>query len=110
MNATGIDLRPLLGDWINYDERTTGILTVTISDRRGVLMVQVMDWDVTLGAAFGSRDEPDEACGFAAHYRRDDGTVLIAAYLNKRLLVVDAYRELTGGRSNHFQRDHLYLR
>jgi len=37
--------------------------------------------------------------------------MLLAAYLNKRLLVVDAYSTFTdgSGRANYFQRDHLYL-
>jgi hypothetical protein len=119
MNAIDIDLRPLLGDWVNYDEQTTGIAVVRIADRRGVLTVQVdsarqfdqRDWGVTVGAAFGSRAMPGEACGFAAHYRLQGSTVLLAAYLNKRLLVVDAYSAYTNGsgRANYFQRDHLYL-
>jgi hypothetical protein len=119
MNAQDIDLRPLLGDWVNYDEQTTGILGVRIAQRRGVLTVQVdsarevdpRDWGVTVGSAFGSRVMPGEACGFAAHYRLEGVTVLLAAYLNKRLLVVDAYSTYTNGssRANYFQRDHLYL-
>ncbi|TCO46632.1 hypothetical protein [Actinocrispum wychmicini] len=105
-----MDTSPLLGAWTSYDEQTTGILAVEIGERRGVLTVQVKDWDVTLGAAFGSRADPTEACGFTAHYRLADRSVLLAAYLNKRLLVVDAYTTFTDGRSNCFQRDHLYLR
>jgi hypothetical protein len=104
-----MDAKPLLGSWVSYDEETTGIRAIQIGDRRGVVTVEV-EWGVTIGAAFGSRTEPDEACGFTAHYRLADRTVLLAAYLNKRLLVVDAYTRFTDGRSNSFQRDHLYQR
>lgn len=105
-----MDTAPLLGSWISYDEQTTGILAMEIGERRGVLTVQVKDWDVTLGTPYGSRADPDQACGFTAHYRLADRTVLLAAYLNLRLLVVDAYTTFTDGRSNCFQRDHLYQR
>jgi hypothetical protein len=119
MDVTDIDLRPLLGDWVNYDEQSIGIAAMRIAQRRGVLTVQVdsarkhdpRDWGVTLGTAFGSPAVPGQACGFAAHYRLDGASVLLAAYLNKRLLVVDAYSAYTNGsgRANYFQRDHLYL-
>jgi hypothetical protein len=119
MDGPEIDPRPLLGDWVNYDEQTTGILGVQVAQRRGVLTIQVdsareldrRDWGVTVGAAFGSRAMPGEACGFAAHYRLDGATVLLAAYLDRRLLVVDAYSTYTNGsgRANYIQRDHLYL-
>jgi len=119
MNAIDFDLRPVLGDWVNYDEGTTGILGVRVAQRRGVLTVRIQsarprdprDWGITVGAAFGLRDLPGAAAGFSAHYRLPSSTVLIAAYLNKRLLVVDAYSAYTNGhgRANFFQRDHLYL-
>ncbi|MEV4315445.1 hypothetical protein [Actinocrispum sp. NPDC049592] len=119
MNATDFDLRPVLGDWVNYDEQTTGILGVRVAQRRGVLTVQISsaragdpdDWGITVGAAFGLRARPSEAAGFSAHYRLASSTVLLAAYLNKRLLVVDAYSVYTNGdgRANFFQRDHFYL-
>jgi hypothetical protein len=106
-----MDTRPLLGAWTSYDERTIGILAMEIGERRGVLTVQVKNWDVTLGAAFGSRADPTVACGFTAHFRMTDRTVLLAAYLNRRLLVVDAYTRFTNSeQSNMFHRDHLYLR
>jgi hypothetical protein len=119
--APVINLRPLLGAWVNYDQQTTGILGLRISDQHGQLAVRVagawepnpMDWGVAPGAAFSAGVTSAEATGFTAQYRIPDVMdVLLAVYLNKRLLVVDAYTTFTdnSGRANYFQRDHLYLR
>jgi hypothetical protein len=116
-----MDIGPLLGAWVNYDQDTTGILRVE-STRRGDDLVlrpygasgtpgaDGVDWGEVVGAAFAIGVGDHEAVGFMAEFRHDFATVALAAYLNKRLLVVDAYTRFTdgSGRANYFQRDHLY--
>jgi hypothetical protein len=110
-----IDLRPLLGAWRSYDNDTTGILRVDITSRDGGLVLAPhsgtpVDWGDIAAAAFAIDVTGHEAVGFLAECRRGPATVLLAAYLNKRLLVVDTYTRFTDTVSgaNHFQRDHLY--
>jgi len=111
-----IDLRPLLGAWRSYDNDTTGILRVDITPRDGELIVAPHsigtpdDWGDIAAAAFAIDVTGHEAVGFLAECQRGPATVLLAAYLNKRLLVVDTYTRLadTVSGANHFQRDHLY--
>jgi hypothetical protein len=114
-----ISLRPLLGRWVNYNEHSTGIHRVEIDDWEGTPVVRVfgagrhepIDWGEVAGAAFADGVGGHEAVGFSADYHLEFAHVLLAAYLNKRLLVVDAYSAFTdsSGRANYFQRDHFYL-
>lgn len=114
-----VDLRPLLGGWVNYNEHSTGIDRVYVTDWEGTPVVRVfgaarpgpIDWGEVAGAAFADGVGGMQAVGFSAHYDLEFAKVLLAAYLNKRLLVVDAYSTFTdgSGRANYFQRDHFYL-
>lgn len=114
-----IDLRPLLGGWVNYNESATGINRVYIDDWESTPTVRVfgasrpapIDWGEVAGAAFADGVGGREAVGFSAGYDLTFAQVLLAGYLNKRLLVLDAYTVFTdhSGRANYFQRDHFYL-
>jgi hypothetical protein len=120
-SATGlIDLRPLLGVWVNYDETSTGIHRIEISAWEGIIptvrafgagRTAPHDWGEVAGAAFADGVGTTEAVAFTANYDLGFATVLLAGYLNKRLLVADAYTTFTdsSGRAGYFQRDHLYL-
>lgn len=113
-----VGLRPLLGVWVNYDQTSSGISRIEIGDWEGAPMVRVfganrpapVDWGEAVGAAFSDGTGSD-AVAFTASYDLPYVSVLLAAYLNKRLLVVDAYTVFTdsSGRASYFQRDHLYL-
>jgi len=117
--ALSIDLRPLMGGWVNYNENSTGINRVYIDDWEGTPTLRVfgasrpapIDWGEVAGAAFADGVGGREAVGFTATYDLDFAQVLLAGYLNKRLLVLDAYSMFTdgSGRANYFQRDHFYL-
>lgn len=114
-----VDLAPLLGGWLNYDATATGIARVDIGDRNGALTVRAfgangpepVDWGEAFGAAYSGGVGDTEAIGFTADHNTGFARVLLAAYLNKRLLVIDAYTIFTdeSGRANYFQRDHFYL-
>lgn len=117
--APAIDLEPLLGGWVNYNTRSTGIIRLEMSDRGGAPTVRVfgaglsapIDWGEVACAMFANGVDRHEAVGFTASYELGFAHVLLAGYLNKRLLVVDAYSIFTdgSGRANYFQRDHFYL-
>lgn len=112
------DLALLVGTWINFDARSTGIARVEIADREGRLTVrtwgtgspQPRAWGEVVGEAFSDGAGLHAAVAFRAVYDFGPLSVTLACYLNKRLLVVDAYTLFQDGsrRSPYFQRDHFY--
>jgi hypothetical protein len=116
---TALDTGPLLGTWLNYYDQTTGILRIVLSERRGIPMIRAtgarrpepVDWGEAFCAVYTDGATGRRATALSAHYRFPALTVMLAGYLNKRLLVVDAYTKFTDGtgRSDYFQRDHFYL-
>jgi len=117
--ARPIALAPLVGTWVNFDERSGGIHHLDIADRRGALVVRAfgmaapapLDWGEVTGEAFSDGVTLHTAVGFRAAYELGFASVMIASYLNKRLLVVDAYTTFldSSGRAGYFRRDHLYV-
>ncbi len=135
--APAIDAAPLLGTWVSFDAATGGIVRVVIGQSGGRLMVRAFgggspaprDWGEVPGDAFaGGVQEPEgpqsaeraasgggaeqaPAVGFTAHYDFGFLDTLLAAYLNRRLLVVDSYNVFRdgSGRSSYFSRDHFHL-
>lgn len=71
----------------------------------------VQDWGEAAGEAFAGGVEGGAAAGFTAWFRFGFLDVMLAAYLNRRLLVVDSYNVFRdgSGRSGYFARDHFYL-
>jgi hypothetical protein len=117
-NATAaIDPAPLLGHWINYDDTSQNISRLTIA-RRGddvvlrIIGVPDIDWGETNMCPFALTVGGGEAVAFKAAYDFGFLRAHILAYLNKRLLVVDAYSTFhdNSGRSSYFVRDHFFLR
>ncbi len=116
--ARPIDLRTLLGRWINYNEQSTGISRVEIDTWEGVPTVRVfsagspapIDWGEAAGAAFADGVGGYESVAFNVTFDHVFARVLLTGYLNRRLLVIDAYSIFTdrSGRANYFQRDHFY--
>ena len=112
-----IDPSPLLGDWINYDVASQNITRLTITRCGDDIVVRVIgvpdiDWAETTAYPFAMTVAGGDAAAFQATYDFGLFRVAILAYLNKRLLVVDAYSTFHdgSGRSNYFARDHFYLR
>jgi hypothetical protein len=111
VDVTPIDPAPLLGEWINYDvtSRNIASLTIVLDD---VLLLRIADWGETTALPFALTTAGGYAAAFRAAYDFDFARIAIFAYLNKRLLVVDAYTTFhdDSGRSSYFVRDHFYLR
>lgn len=114
-----VDHAPLLGRWVNFDPATTGIVHLEIALRDGRLAVRVWgagsptphDWGEAVGEAFTDGVDLQAAVAFRATCELGFARVMLACYLNQRLLVVDAYSSFTdgSGRSAYFQRDHFYV-
>jgi hypothetical protein len=109
---------------VSFDAATRGLVRVVVARRGGRLAVRAFgasspapqDWGEVEGDAFaGAVDgvegvEGAAAVGFTARYRFGFVDALLAAYLNRRLLVVDCYSVFGdgSGRSSYFSRDHFY--
>jgi hypothetical protein len=112
------DPRPLCGKWVNYNTRATGVERVEIDQWEGTPLVRAfgacpsgpIDWGEVPGVAFADGVDDSEAVAFTACFDLRFAHLLLAAYLNKRLLVVDAYTRFAdgSGRADYFQRDHFY--
>ena len=125
--AALVDPSPLVGDWVSFDAATGGLVRVEVASRGGQLQVRAFgaadperdlqrvagppaDWGEAAGAAFAGGVDGSAAVGFTAVYRFGFLDAMLAAYLNRRLLVVDTYHVFLdgSGRSSFFARDHFY--
>jgi hypothetical protein len=114
-----VDLAQLTGTWVNFDAASTGLHHLEIEDRDGQLILRTWGsglpephaWGEVVGEPFTDGPGLDAAVAFRALYETGFARILLAAYLNKRLLVVDAYTVFQdgSGRSPYFQRDHFYI-
>lgn len=114
-----IGLSPLVGRWINFDRNTRGIIRIVLIGDKDKLLIHAYgagspepcDWGAVPAVAFAESVIAREAVGFCAFYDFGFLETMLAAYLNKRLLVVDAYNQFKdgSGRSQYFLRDHFYL-
>jgi hypothetical protein len=130
--AAIVDPSPLVGAWESFDPATRGLVRVEIGSRGGRLLVRAFgaadperdlqrvpawpreaapaDWGEVAGAAFADGVDGTAAVGFTAVYRFGFMDAMLAAYLNRRLLVVDTYAVFHdgSGRPAYFARDHFY--
>jgi len=117
--AAAVDPSTLVGTWLNYEPSSRGIYRVLITGSRGALAVRILgagspepvDWGEAPAEAFAGDVASEEAVGWKAVYELEGRRTMILSYLNKRLLVVDAYTIFRdeSGRSSYFSRDHFYL-
>ncbi len=123
--ARAVDPAPLVGTWVSYDPAEQGLARVVIAgDGEGGMTVRafgagssdlvdrgLVDWGEVPASPFADGVALREAMGFTAFYELDGMRVMLAAYLNKRLLVVDAYTRFHdgSGRVDFFARDHFYI-
>jgi hypothetical protein len=115
--VTPIDPATLLGDWINYDTSSRNIAGLTIARSGEAIILRItgapdIDWGEIPIEPFGFSTAGGESAAFRAAYDFGFAQIDVLGYLNKRLLVVDAYTTFhdESGRSNYFARDHFWLR
>jgi hypothetical protein len=114
-----IDPSLLLGRWVNFDKPSRGVRELVLAQSKEGLTVRIfgvspgapIDWGESPAAPFTDGVDLQAAVGFSAHYDFGYLRTLVAAYLNKRLLVVDTYNTFHDdtGRSSYFSRDHFYI-
>jgi hypothetical protein len=115
-----VDPAPLVGTWVSYDPAEQGLARVVIAGdgERGMTVRAFgvgspgfVDWGEVAASPFAGGVALREAVGFTAVYDLEGMRVMLAAYLNKRLLVVDAYTRFHhgSGRVDFFARDHFYI-
>jgi len=116
-HSATIDPSPLLGEWTNYDDASRNIARLTLVQRGNAVTLNIagvpgIEWGETTAYPFALTVAGGEAVAFKAGYDFGFLRVAILAYLNKRLLVVDAYSTFhdESGRSSYFVRDHFYAR
>jgi hypothetical protein len=117
-NQCAIDLSPLWGTWINFDKKSRGTARIILALQNDGLQVhafgayspELCDWGTVPATAFTESVSAKNAIGFRAIYDFGFLETMLAAYLNKRLLVVDSYNRFRdgSGRSQYFLRDHFY--
>lgn len=108
----------LVGIWHSFDTETRGIIKLVLLEQRGALTMQAfgagesseIDWGTVQGQAFAASVDGVEGVAFRAFYDFGFLETLVAAYLNKRILVVDTYNTFKDdpARANYFSRDHFY--
>ena len=108
----------LVGHWVNTNKATRGIVRLFLSYGDGKFMAQAFgaclptscDWGVVPGELYSDGVESDSAVGFRAFYDFEFMETMLAAYLNKRILVVDSYNTFKdgSGRPRYFSRDHFH--
>lgn len=108
----------LIGIWHSTNSETRGIIKLVLSEQQGALTMQAfgagesgeVDWGTIQGQAFAAHVGGEEGVAFRALYDFGFLRTVIAAYLNKRILVVDTYNTFKddSARSNYFFRDHFY--
>lgn len=117
--AAPVDPSTLVGTWINYLPSTRGIHRVVVDGAPGRLTVRIfgagepepVDWGAVPLDAFAGDVASVEAVACKAVYEFAASRTALLCYLNKRLLVVDAYTTFHdgSGRASCFSRDHFYL-
>lgn len=116
--GTTIDPSALIGTWTSTNSGTRGVIKLILSNHDGVFTVQAfgalesspIDWGIVRSQAFAESTGTSEGVAFSAFYDFGFLQTVIAAYLNKRILVVDTYNTFKddSARFNYFLRDHFY--
>jgi len=117
--APPLDPTPLLGWWVNFETASRGVRELHVTRSGKGLLVRItgagpdtpIDWGEAPAEPFSDGVDLRAAVAFSAHYDFGYLRTLVAAYLNKRLLVVDTYNTFHdgSGRSGYFARDHFYI-
>jgi hypothetical protein len=108
----------LVGNWVNTDKASRGIVRLVLSSPDGDFRVQAFgagsptpcDWGEVVGEVYADGVNSELAVGFKAFYNFQFMETMLAAYLNKRILVVDSYNTFKdgSGRATYFSRDHFH--
>jgi hypothetical protein len=113
-----IDRGPLVGRWVVFADKTTGLSEVEVAESSGRVSVRALgsrtgaasDWGQVPARVFSDDVGGDKVWGFRASYDHGFERVELFGYLNRGLLCVEAGPTFTdsSGRSPYFTRTFLY--
>lgn len=115
-----LNLKPLLGRWLNCDKNTRGLVRVNLGNRRGVLTVHPFgachpnpcDWGTVKGLAYSEGVSLIDAVAFTANFKFSFKETIVTGHLCEGCLVVETYSHFTdgSGRCDYYSRDCFYRR
>lgn len=110
-----LNLKPLLGKWLNCDKKTRGLVRVELSGRRGTLIVHPFgacvptpcDWGANKGLAYSESVSSIDAVAFTAVFKFSFKTTIVTGHLCEGCLLVETYNHFTdgSGRCDYYSRD-----
>lgn len=116
--APELDRGPLVGRWVIFADKTTGLSEVEVAASGGKVSIRVHgsgtgeapDWGEVPARVFSDDVGGDDVWGFRASYDHGFERVELFGYLNRGLLCVEAGTTFTdsSGRSPYFTRTFLY--
>ncbi|MEO6802091.1 MAG: hypothetical protein ABI197_02465 [Granulicella sp.] len=108
---------PLLGRWINGNGSVRDLARISISTRRGTLIVEAVgtlntescDWGAVSGIAYTSSVGSVPAVAFSAQYTFHSSHVILIGHLQGKRLLVETFTQFTdnSGRANLYCVDTL---
>lgn len=108
---------PLLGCWTNGNGSVRDLARITISTRRGTLIVEAVgtlntescDWGAISGIAYTSSVGSVPAVAFSAQYTFHSSHVILIGHLQGKRLLVETFTQFTdnSGRANLYCVDTL---
>lgn len=110
-----LNLKPLLGRWLNCDKDTGGLVRVSLGSRRGALTVHPLgactptpcDWGTVKGLAYSESVSSVDAVAFTATFKFSFKETIITGHLCGGCLVIETYNHFTdgSGRCDYYSRD-----
>jgi hypothetical protein len=110
-----LNLKPLLGKWLNCDNKTGSLVRVELGSRRGILTVHPFgactptpcDWGAVKGLAYSESVSSIDAVAFTAIFKFSFKETIVTGHLCEGCLLVETYNHFTdsSGRCDYYSRD-----
>lgn len=105
LTLAAVNLSNLVGNWVNVDAATRGIVRIVLTDRHGTIGVHVYgachptpcDWKEVQGLAYAASVAGGAAVAFTASYDFGFKKTIITGDLEGRNLVVEDFDTFTDG-------------
>lgn len=116
--AGTIDPAPLVGNWLNTDMESKGIVRIVAAVREGAFTIRAFgagspapcDWGEVRAEVYADAAGSQAAAAFGAVYDHGFLRTHLQAKVNRGVLVVAVFNEFTdgSGRSSYFNREFYY--
>ena len=115
-----LNVKPLIGKWINCDKKTRNLVRVELGNQRGVFTVHPFgactpapcDWGTAKGLAYSESVSSTDAVAFKATFKFSFKRAIVTGHLCEGCLVVETYNHFTdgSGRCDYYTRNCFYRR